>query len=59
MSRCNIAYVKYFMNDRTLVSSLLFVLLVAAFLTAQRTPDSTNSRLEAVLRVPVLTSRDW
>ena len=47
------------MNRRISVPSLLFILLVSPFLTAQQTPDSTNSRLATILHLPTLTSHDW
>src|SRR5215472_17193624 len=47
------------MNQRTVVPSLLFIFLVSSILTAQQTPNSTNSRLTAILCLPVLTSSDW
>ena len=47
------------MNQRTLVPSLLFVLLASSILTAQQSPDSSNNRLATILHLPVLTSHDW
>jgi uncharacterized protein len=47
------------MNQRTLVPSLLFILLVSPFLTAQQTPDTANNRLATILHLPALTSHDW
>jgi hypothetical protein len=47
------------MNQRTLVPSFLFILLVSSILTAQQTPDSTNNRLATVLHLPALTTNDW
>ena len=47
------------MNQRISVPFLLFILLVSPFLTAQQTPDSTNSRLATILHLPTLTSHDW
>lgn len=47
------------MNQRTLVPSLFFTLLVSSILTAQQTPDSTNNRLATILHLSVLTSHDW
>src|SRR5258707_13387924 len=45
-----------FMNQRTLVPSLLFILLVSPFWTAQQTPDSSNNRLATILHLLTLTS---
>lgn len=47
------------MNRRTVVPSLLFIFLVSSISSAQQTPDSTNNRLAAILRLPVLTPSDW
>lgn len=46
------------MNQRTLVSSFLLILLVSSILTAQQTPDS-NNRLATILHLPVLSHDDW
>jgi TPR repeat protein len=47
------------MNCRTLVPSLLLIVLICSILTAQRKPDSSNSRLAVILRLPKLTPNDW
>jgi hypothetical protein len=46
------------MNHRTLVPSLLFILLVASLLPAQQKPYSTN-RMATILHLPMLTPSDW
>jgi TPR repeat protein len=46
-------------NQRISVPSLLFVLLVSPFLTAQQTLDTNNNRLATILHLPTLTSHDW
>ena len=47
------------MYQRTLVPSLLLILLVSSILTAQQTPDPTNNRLATILHLPALTTNDW
>src|SRR5579859_7199667 len=47
------------MKHRALVPSLLFVLFVAPFFSAQTAPLSTNTRLAEILRLPVLQPDDW
>jgi uncharacterized protein len=47
------------MNHRSLVPSLLFILLVASLLTAEQRPDSSNNRLATILHLPTLTPNDW
>jgi uncharacterized protein len=48
-----------FMNQRALVPSILFVLLVLSSLTAPQAPDSSNNRLATILHLPALTADDW
>src|ERR1700758_4021052 len=47
------------MKYRSLVPSLISILLVASFLPAQTAPLSSNSRLAEILRLPALQPRDW
>src|ERR1700757_686306 len=47
------------MNHHSLVPSLLFILLVGSFLTAQQRPDSSNNRLATILHLARLTPDDW
>ena len=47
------------MKYRSLVSSLIPVLLVASFLPAQTAPLFSNTRLAEILRLPALQPGDW
>ena len=50
------------MKQRTLVPSLLFILLFSSALTARPTSNSdstSNDRLAAILRLPILLFQDW
>jgi hypothetical protein len=47
------------MNHRTVVPSLLFILLVASVVTAEQRPDSSNKCLATILHLPTLTPNDW
>jgi TPR repeat protein len=47
------------MKYRSLVPSLISILLVASFLPVQTAPRSSNSRLAEILRLPALQPRDW